>query len=67
MNGNEKSDSAIVPMKRANKKGKTSAELVEERALTKGNTPQPITGRTQSREPVSAGLEGVRKLASKQK
>lgn len=63
MNGTEKSDSAVVPMKRANKEGNTSAEPVEERARAKGNTFQPITDRTQSRNSVSAGLEGVRKAA----
>src|SRR6478752_1793998 len=38
MNGPEKSDSAIVAMKPANKAGQPSAEWVEPRAGTKGNT-----------------------------
>ena len=67
MNGTEKSDSAVVPVKLANEGDKTLEESVEERALTKGNTPQPITSRTQSRVMVSAGLEGVRKAAGMHK
>ena len=34
----EKSDGAIVPLKRPNKGGQPPAEVVEERASTKGNT-----------------------------
>jgi len=63
MNGDEKSDNVVVPLKQTNKTGETAAESVEERTLAKGNTPQPITDRTQGRESVSAGLEGVRKAA----
>ena len=63
MNGDEKSDSVVVPLRQMKKTGKTAAESVEERALAKGNTPQPLTDRTQRRESVSAGLEGVRKAA----
>ena len=37
MNGPEKSDSAIVAMKPANKAGAPAAEWVERRAGTKGN------------------------------
>jgi hypothetical protein len=60
MNGFEKSDSAIVAMKPANKAGGPVAERVEQRAGTKGNTGQPRTRRTQSRSSVSPGLERVR-------
>lgn len=39
------------------------AEVVEERSLTKGNTMKNATDRTQSREPVSDGLNRVRQKA----
>jgi RNA-directed DNA polymerase len=60
MNGLEKSDSAIVATKPANKAGRPAAEWVEPRAGTKGNTDQPRTRRTQCRASVSQGLERVR-------
>ncbi len=53
MNDIEKSDSVVVPLKRANKGDKTSAEFVEERTLAKGNTHQTTTTRTQCRDSVS--------------
>ena len=67
MNGPEKSDSAIVAMKPANKTGKPVAERVEPRAETKGNTVQPHTRRTQSRGSVSQGLDRVRNAARQRK
>jgi hypothetical protein len=62
----EKSDSAIVAMKLANKAAvsKAAAELVEPRAGTKGNTGQSHTRRTQSRGSVPQRLSRVRKAAS---
>ena len=65
MNGLEKSDSAVVAVKPANKAAPMAAvaEWVEPRAGTKGNTEQPRTRRTQSRVSVSQGLDGVRKAA----
>ena len=65
----EKSDSAIVAMKLANKTAvsRAVAELVEPRAGTKGNTEQLHTGRTQSRCSVSQRLDRVRKAARKRK
>jgi hypothetical protein len=64
MHGHEKSDSAIVVMKPANKAEgpsaarpageKHAAEPVERRAGTKGNANQPATNRTQGRAPVAA-------------
>lgn len=63
MNGSEKSDSAIVAMKPANKAGQPAAEWVAPRAGTKGNTGQPRTRRTQSRGSVSQGLDRVRQAA----
>ena len=67
MNGPEKSDSAIVATKPANKAGQPAAEWVEPRAGTKGNTGQPRTRRTQSRDSVSQGLDRVRHAARQRK
>lgn len=67
MNGPEKSDSAIVAMKPANKVGRPAAEWAEPRAGTKGNTGQPHTRRTQSRGSVSQGLDRVRNAARQRK
>src|SRR2546425_34714 len=67
MNGREKSDSAIVAMKPANKAGQPAAEWVEQRAGTKGNTDQPRTRRAQNRSGVSQGLERVRQAARQRK
>src|SRR6478672_2782332 len=67
MNGPEKSDSAIRAMKPANKAGQPAAEWAEQRAGTKGNTGQPHTRRTQSRESVSQGLDRVRHAARQRK
>jgi len=67
MNGREKSDSAIVAMKPANKAGRPAAEWVEQRAGTKGNTGQPRTRRAQNRSGVSQGLARVRQAAKQRK
>ena len=67
MHGLEKSDSAIVAVKPANKAGKPAAEWVEPRAGTKGNTGQPHTRRTQSRGSVSQGLDRVRNAVRRRK
>ena len=76
MNGLEKSDSAIVATKLANKAKPCAersagepyaAEPVERRAGTKGNADQQSTRRTQSRESVSQALERVRKVARERK
>ena len=60
MNGSEKSDSAIVAKKPANKAGAPVAERVERRAGTQGNAEQLRTHRTQCRGHVSLGLDRVR-------
>ena len=68
-----KSDSFVVPKKRANKTGlPTVAESVEGRRLTKENARQSLLDRTQSRnrvgmptQPRSRGLSGVRAAARK--
>src|SRR5215203_5214560 len=70
MHGHEKSDSAIVAVKPANKVARAAsersvavqaaAELVEPRAGTKGNADQQSTQRTQSRASVTQALERIR-------
>ena len=65
INAAEKSDTPIVPEKPPNK-GKP-AEAVEGRGVAKGNAGETPTGRIQSREPVSMGLEGIREAARKDK
>src|SRR5580765_8043866 len=67
MNGPEKSDSAIRAVKPANKVVSAAAERAEQRAGTKGNTGQPHTRRTQSRDSVSQGLDRVRHAARQRK
>jgi RNA-directed DNA polymerase len=61
-----KSDDSIVPAKRANK-DTTSAESVERRGSTEGNTAQTATPRTQSRTGVSSALGRVRQVACQDK
>jgi hypothetical protein len=60
MNGPEKSDSVIVAGKPTNKAERSTAELVERRAGTKGNAAQQSTRRTQSWISVSQALERIR-------
>jgi len=66
-NDSRKSDNNIVPEKPANKEAKTSAEQVEGRALTKGNTMNAAAVRTQGRVTASTGLCGVRRKAQQDK
>ena len=63
MHGHEKSDSAIVARKPANKAGRPAAEPVEPRAGAKGNADQQSTRRAQSRASVSQALERIRQAA----
>jgi hypothetical protein len=67
MYGREKSDSAIVAKKLANKAGMPAAEQVEPRAGTEGNAGQQRTRRAQNRESVSQKLERVRQAAKLRK
>src|ERR1700687_2631910 len=67
MHGREKSDSAIVAMKPANKAGQPAAEWAERRAETEGNTVESRTRRTPSRESVFQGLDRVRQTAKARK
>src|SRR6266705_429495 len=67
MHGREKSDSAIVAMKPANKAGQPAADWVERRVEAEGNRVEPRTRRTPSRESVSQGLDRVRQAAKARK
>ena len=57
-----KSDSAVVATKPANKAERSAAELVEQRAGTKGNADQQSTRRAQDRESVSQALGRIRQV-----
>jgi RNA-directed DNA polymerase len=63
MNELEKSDPSIVAAKLANKSEGSDTESAEPRGGAKGNTPEPHTHRTLSRDSVSPGLERVRERA----
>src|SRR6058998_3271703 len=67
MHGPEKSDSAVVAKKPANKAVSAAAEWVERRAGTEGNADPPRTQRTQRRSSVSPGLDRVRIAARQRK
>lgn len=70
INADEKSDTSIVPRKLANKDRPMgcSAERMEGRGVTKGNADKHPACRTQSRDyDASMALEGIRKLARKDK
>lgn len=67
MHGPEKSDSAIVATKPANKVAPAAAEWAEPRAGTEGNAGQSRTQRTQRRASVSPGLDRVRHAARQRK
>jgi RNA-directed DNA polymerase len=63
MRRQEKSDSAIVAVKRANEAGRPAEEPVEPRVGAKENAEQGGTLRTPGREGASHGLERVRQTA----
>ena len=62
-----KSDSAVGATKPANKAERSAAELVEQRAGTKGNADQQSTRRAQERESVSQALGRIRQAAKQRK
>ena len=62
-----KSDSAIGAVKPANKAERSAAELVEQRAGTKGNADQQSTRRAQGRGSVSQALGRIRQAAKQRK
>jgi hypothetical protein len=64
MHGPEKSDSVIVAEKPTNKAERSAAELVEQRAGTKGNAGQLSTRRTLSRISVTQVLARIRQQLS---
>src|ERR1700722_3949713 len=61
------SDSAVRAVKPANKAERSTAELVEQRAGTKGNADQQSTRRAQERESVSQALGRIRQAAKQRK
>ena len=63
----EKSDPSIVAAKPTNKSEQSEAESAEPREGAKGNTSEPHTHRTRSRDSVSMGLERVRERAKASK
>ena len=67
MNGREKSHSAVVAMKPANKAEQSAAEPGEPRAGTKGNAEQQSTLRTQGRARVTQALDRIRQVAKQRK
>src|ERR1700720_3392233 len=67
MNGREKSDSAEVAVKPANKTGMPAAEQVEPRAGTEGNAIPQSTSRTQGRADASQARDRIRGAARRKK
>ena len=67
MHGRERSDSAIVAVKSANKAGQPAAEQMEPRAGAEGNAEQQSTRRAQDRASVSQALERIRQAARQRK
>jgi group II intron reverse transcriptase/maturase len=57
----------MVPTKPPNKVGPSTAEVVEERGLAKENASQQNTHRTQRRGRVPSALDGVRRVARRDK
>jgi len=67
MHAGEESDNGIVPMKHPNNDRQRFAEEAEGSPVTKENTVEPNTDRTQSRATVSSGLDRVRQAARRNK
>ena len=67
MNGREKSDSAEVAVKPANKAGMPAAERMERRAGTEGNAILQSTFRTQRRGDASQAQDRIRAVARRNK
>jgi RNA-directed DNA polymerase len=67
MNGNEKSDPAILAMKPTNEPGRPGKERVERRAGAEGNAVDPHGVRAQDRAASSLGIDRVRKAAQERK
>ena len=67
MNGNEKSDPAIVAARPANEPGQLGKERVERRAGAEGNAVDPHGVRAQDWAASSLGIDRVRKTAQERK
>ena len=67
MHGAEKSDPRVVPMKPANKAGRSAAELAEGSGGTERNARLQTTVRTQSREAVSQAQSRIREAVTRNK
>jgi group II intron reverse transcriptase/maturase len=67
MDGRGKSDRSVVPKKLSNEAGQPAEEMVEERDLAKGNSPEGNAFRTQRRVNASSALERVRRAARKER
>lgn len=67
MNGHGKSDSAIVPEKSPNKAPERAAEVMEGRALAKGNPLEDRGDRAQNRTKTPDGIERIRQAARQDK
>src|SRR4029077_12173220 len=63
MHADENSDGVIVPEKRSNNEGVSSAQTVEGRTSPKGNGGQTAVARTLRRDTASNGLIAVRRAA----
>ena len=67
MHADEESDEVVLPVKRSNNEGLSSAETVEGRASPKGNGGQTAAARTLHRDTASNGLAAVRRAARQSK
>jgi RNA-directed DNA polymerase len=65
MNGHEKSDSPVLPVKLPNKPGESGAEAVEERGLPEGNAASETRPGRSAGLGVSSDLDRVRQVARK--
>src|SRR6202049_4692208 len=63
MHADEESDEGVVPIKRSNNEGLSSAETVEGRTSPKGNGGQTAAARTLCRDTASNGLTAGRQAA----
>ena len=67
MHADEESDEVVLPVKRSNNEGLSSAETVEGRASPKGNGGQTAAARTLRRDTALHGLAAVRRAARQSK
>src|SRR5947199_884084 len=67
MHADEESDEVVLPVKRSNNEGLSSAETVEGRASPKGNGGQTAAAQTLRRDTASNGLAAARRAARQSK